>query len=88
LINLQYGLMMLGLTGFFVVLTIAGLIQGSAWNNGETVYRVLPEIAVYMALRAALGVCIFSAAVLGLFNLVMTLRSEPVAPEFGKESPA
>jgi cytochrome c oxidase cbb3-type subunit 1 len=27
-----------------VVLTIAGLIQGNAWLNGETIYRVLPEI--------------------------------------------
>ena len=46
---------MFGLSGFFVVLTTAGLIQGQAWHNGETVYRVLPEIIPYMVLRAGAG---------------------------------
>ena len=39
LVNLQFGLVMIGLTGFFFVLTIAGFIQGSAWQNGEVVYQ-------------------------------------------------
>jgi cytochrome c oxidase cbb3-type subunit I len=81
LMNLQYALILFGITGFFLVLTAAGLIQGNAWYNGETVYRVLPEMTVYMALRAALGISIISAAVVGLFNLVMTIRSgEPFDP--------
>ncbi|MDQ1257024.1 MAG: cytochrome c oxidase cbb3-type subunit [Candidatus Hydrogenedentes bacterium] len=71
-VNLQFGLLVIGLSGFFAVLTIAGLIQGGAWYNGEVVYRVLPEIAVYMALRAMLGVLIGSAALLGLLNVIMT----------------
>ena len=61
LVNLQFGLVTFGLTGFFLVLTIAGLIQGSAWYNAEMVYRVLPELPVYMGLRAAFGVFIISA---------------------------
>ncbi len=73
LVNLQFGLVTLGLSGFFVVLTAAGLIQGGAWNNGETVYRVLPEIAPYMFLRAVFGVLIIAAAFVGFYNLVMTL---------------
>ena len=78
LVNLQFGLGMFGLTGFFVVLTIAGLIQGSAWYNGESEYRVLPEIVIYMVLRAALGISILTAAGIGLFNVIMTLiRREP-----------
>jgi len=82
LVNLQFGLMTIGLAGFFAVLTIAGLIQGSAWYNGEVVVRVLPEIAVYMALRAALGTLIIAAAFIGLYNLVKTLRrGEPFEPE-------
>ncbi len=74
LVNLQFGLVLFGLMGFFLVLTAAGLIQGSAWYNGETVYRVLPQIAVYMGLRALLGLFIITAAFVGLYNLVMTLR--------------
>jgi cytochrome c oxidase cbb3-type subunit I len=74
LVNAQFWLVTLGLTGFFIVLTIAGLIQGHAWHNGEMVYRVLPEISVYMALRAAFGISVISAAVVGLYNMVMTIR--------------
>jgi cbb3-type cytochrome c oxidase subunit I len=73
LINIQFGLLTFGLTGFFAVLTIAGLIQGTAWNNGETVYRVLPQISVYMLLRAALGISIIGAAGVGLANLILTV---------------
>ena len=43
---------------------------GEAWNNGETVYRVLPELAPYMISRAALGIFILTAALVGLYNLV------------------
>lgn len=82
LVNLQFGLVTFGLTGFLIVLTIAGLIQGQAWNNGETVYRVLPEVAPYMITRAALGVLIIAAAIVGFVNVLMTLlRGEPVPAE-------
>lgn len=81
LINLQFGLVLFGLTGFFAVLTIAGLIQGGAWHNAEMLYRVLPEIPVYMALRASLGVLIITGAAIGLYNVIMTLRcGEPFEP--------
>jgi len=79
LVNLQFGLVSFGLIGFFFVLTIAGLIQGSAWLNGETVYKVLPQIAVYMAVRATLGLFIITGALIGLYNVVLTLwRGEPI----------
>jgi cytochrome c oxidase cbb3-type subunit 1 len=81
LVNLQFGLVLFGLTGFFIVLTTAGLVQGENWRFGEMVYRVLPQIAIYMMLRASLGVFIFSAAAIGLYNVIMTLRSgEPFTP--------
>jgi cbb3-type cytochrome c oxidase subunit I len=81
LVNLQFGLVLFGLTGFFIVLTIAGLIQGGAWYNAEMLYRVLPEIPVYMGLRALSGVFIITGAVVGLYNLVMTIfRGEPFEP--------
>ena len=45
-------------------------------------YRVLPEIPVYMGLRALLGVFIITGAVVGLYNLYMTLRhGKPYEPE-------
>ena len=55
LADFQYWLILIGVVGFTVVLTIVGLIQGNAWLNGETVYRVLPEIHMYYVLRAVPG---------------------------------
>lgn len=73
LVSLQFGLITFGLTGFFLVLTAAGLVQGTAWHNGETVYRVLPQLSPFMASRAALGLFILTGSLVGLFNLLMTL---------------
>lgn len=88
LVNLQFGLAMFGLSGFFVVLTAAGLVQGSSWNNGETVYRVLSMLPPYMWLRLASGLFIIAGAFVGLFNLAMTIwKGEPyAAPEFIEEA--
>ena len=80
LVNLQFGLMLAGLAGFFAVLTVAGLIQGSAWKNGETVYRVLPELSPYLALRTMLGVLILASSLIGLYNAVKTLSCGAPAP--------
>lgn len=77
LADLQYWMVLIGMIGFTVVLTIVGLIQGNAWYNGETVYRVLPELQYYYVTRAMLGLLIFSSAVIGLYNGVRTLLSKP-----------
>jgi cytochrome c oxidase cbb3-type subunit 1/cytochrome c oxidase cbb3-type subunit I/II len=78
LLSLQYWLVLIGLTGFFLVLTVAGLIQGQGWVAGETVYRVLPSLIPYMASRAAFGVLIGTGAFVGLYNALMTVyRGEP-----------
>jgi cbb3-type cytochrome c oxidase subunit I len=74
LVEVQFGLVMIGLTGFFIVLTIAGLIQGESWYNGEVIYRVLPELDAYMVLRAALGMFIIFGAFIGLYNVIMTIK--------------
>lgn len=71
--ELQYWIMLFGVTSFFIVLTIAGLVQGHGWINGEMVYRVLPELRYYMILRGATGVLITCGAVLQLVNVVMTI---------------
>jgi cytochrome c oxidase cbb3-type subunit I len=80
LADLQYWLVLIGVVGFTVVLTIAGLIQGNAWLNGETVYRVLPEIHMYYVLRASLGLMLFSSAIIGCFNIGMSLMGKTGGP--------
>ncbi len=77
LADLQYWLILLGVSGFTIVLTIVGLIQGNAWLNGETVYRILPEVHLYYILRAGIGVLVASGAYIGLYNVVRTLYSNP-----------
>ncbi len=73
LADLQYWLVLIGVTGFAIVLTIVGLIQGNAWLNGETVYRVLPEIHIYYVLRLAMGVFVVTGAYVGFYNIFRTL---------------
>jgi len=79
LADLQYWFVLLGTIGFTTVLTIVGLIQGNAWLNGETVYRVLPEVHMYYVIRAAIGFMIFSSALIGLYNIVRTMYAKPGA---------
>ena len=50
---------------------------GNAWLNGETVYRVLPQIHIYNVVRASLGLLIFLSAVLGFYNIFRSLFSTP-----------
>ncbi len=77
LADFQYWMILIGVVGFTIVLTIAGLIQGNAWLIGETVYRVLPEIHVYYVTRAGLGLMIVISAVLGAYNVFRTLYYNP-----------
>jgi cbb3-type cytochrome c oxidase subunit I len=73
LADLQYWLVLIGITGFAIVLTVVGLIQGNGWYNAETVYRILPEIQPYYVLRASLGLFIMVGAYLGLYNVFRSL---------------
>lgn len=76
LADIQYWLVLLGVTGFMIILTIAGLIQGHGWLNGETVYRLLPQIYLYMVVRALFGIFIVGGAGIGLFNIFMSLYAK------------
>jgi cytochrome c oxidase cbb3-type subunit 1 len=73
LADIQYWLVLIGMIGFFMVLITAGLIQGNGWLNGETVYRILPQIYLYMVLRASIGILIVGGAMIGLYNIYMTI---------------
>jgi cytochrome c oxidase cbb3-type subunit I len=81
LADIQYWLLLVGLTGFFAALTIAGLIQGSGWLSGNDVYKVLPELHVYWIWRAGFGVLISAGAALGLYNVVRSLYGRKTREE-------
>ena len=73
LVRLQFGLLLIGIIGFFVVLTTAGLIQGHAWRRGTAGYNVLQDLRPYFVLRLMTGISIIVAAFLGLYTMLMTL---------------
>ncbi len=79
--NLQFWFMFIGVWAFMLVLTAAGLVQGNAWVNGETVYRTLPMVAPYMQVRALFGTMVMIGAYLGLYNVLMTVyRGKRIEP--------
>ncbi len=77
LADLQYWLVLIGIVGFTVVLTIAGLIQGNSWFTGETLYRTLPEIHPYYVVRLSIGLLIALGAYIGLYNVIRTIYFNP-----------
>jgi cytochrome c oxidase cbb3-type subunit I len=75
LADVQYWLVLLGMAGFFTVLTAAGLFQGHSWYNGESEYRVLPQLHIYFLLRQSIGLLLVSAAFIGFYNVYMSFYS-------------
>ena len=82
LADLQYWLVLIGMAGFFVILTAVGLVQGNSWLNGETVYRILPQMHMYMVYRAGIGLFIVAGAAVGLYNVFLSIRE----PRSGRSS--
>jgi len=74
LADIQYWLVLIGLGGFWLSLTAVGLIQGNGWLNGETVYRMLPELHPYFIFRLMFAMLILIGAFIGLYNIWMCLR--------------
>ena len=81
LADVQYWLLLFGMAGFFLVLTAAGLIQGNSWLNGETVYRTVPMLHPYFVTRTALGILLASGAVMGLYNVYMSIYGKGTGEE-------
>ena len=81
LADIQYWLVLIGLSGFFLALTMAGLIQGTGWLYGKTVYVVLPELHIYWVWRLGFGVLIMSGAVVGLYNIARSLYGSNATEE-------
>lgn len=80
LADLQYWLLLISLVGMFTVLSIAGLIQGSNWLSGEAFYRVIPQLTIYMILRAVTGIGILAALCIGAYNIFRTLYGKNKGP--------
>ena len=81
LADIQYWLVLIGLSGFFLALTMAGLIQGTGWLYGKTVYVILPELHIYWVWRLGFGILIVSGAVVGLYNIARSLYGSKVVEE-------
>ncbi|MCE5334288.1 MAG: cbb3-type cytochrome c oxidase subunit I [Desulfobacteraceae bacterium] len=81
LADVQYWLLLLGMSGFFAVLTAGGLVQGNSWLNGETVYRTVPMVHVYFIVRAAVGLLFVGGALIGAYNIVRTVRGDQAPAE-------
>ncbi|MDJ0766351.1 MAG: cbb3-type cytochrome c oxidase subunit I [Myxococcota bacterium] len=78
LADVHFWLTLVGGMGIFASLTAAGLIQGEAWRNGETVYRVLSALDTYFIVRGMSGVLIIVGALLFVYNVLRTvLASNP-----------
>lgn len=88
LANLQYWLILLGMSGFMIFLTISGLIQGHGWRTGETVYRLLPQLHHYNIVRSSMGLLIVTSAIIFLYIIIRTMffYPEEQVPGLGKES--
>jgi cbb3-type cytochrome oxidase subunit 1 len=77
LADFQYWMILLGMAGFMVVLTMAGLVQGHGWLNGETIYRMLPQLHHYNIVRAGIGMFIVTGAIIGMYNITRTIFYKP-----------
>ncbi len=72
----QYWLILVGFSGFFWALTIAGIIQGQSWQQGIPEENVLPELQIWFILRAISGFLIVLSGFVQMFNIIMTVRTD------------
>ena len=75
LADFTYWLLMAGLVSMFLVLTIAGLVQGAGWLNGEAFYRIVSQLYIYMILRTVSGVAVVGALLLNAYLIFKTLTA-------------
>lgn len=91
LAEVQFWLVTGGFLLMMLSLQIGGLIQGAMWLNGDTVYKVLPELKPYLVIRAISGGLIVISGVLQAWNIYKTVTaSEPqlAAAPAAAEAPA
>jgi cbb3-type cytochrome c oxidase subunit I len=70
----QYWCITIGFVGFFLVLTIAGFIQGQMWAQGESEIQTLPLLHPYFIARSVFGALIVISGFIQAYNIWMTVR--------------
>ncbi len=74
LADAQYWLMLLGITGYFWAITIAGLAQASAWVTlGQQIVKAYTVVKPYFIMRSWFGGLIVIGAIMMAINLYQTL---------------
>ncbi|HYO50336.1 MAG TPA: cbb3-type cytochrome c oxidase subunit I [Chloroflexia bacterium] len=75
----QFWLVTAGFLLMMISLQVGGLVQGSAWLNGDSVYKVLPMLKPYLVIRAIAGALIVMSGILQAWNIYKTVTaSEPM----------
>ncbi|MGI8588107.1 MAG: cbb3-type cytochrome c oxidase subunit I [Chloroflexia bacterium] len=73
LAEVQFWLITVGFLLMMISLQVAGLIQGAAWLNGQSVQWTLPEIKPYMGIRALAGALIVVSGIVQAWNIYKTM---------------
>lgn len=74
LAEIQFWLVTGGFLLIMISLQIAGLLQGSAWLMGETVYQTVPSLRPYFVVRAIGGSMVVIGGYIQLYNIYRTVR--------------
>jgi cytochrome c oxidase cbb3-type subunit 1 len=75
----QFWLVTAGFLLMMISLQVGGLVQGAAWLNGDSVYKVLPMLKPYLVVRAIAGALIVMSGILQAWNIYKTVTaSEPM----------
>src|SRR2546421_448733 len=72
----MYWLVTIGFTGFFSVLTLAGLQQGLEWEQGVPEVNVLPQLHGYYIARGIFGAMIVLSGIVQIVNIGMTIFTD------------
>ncbi len=79
LANAHYWLSLSGTVIMMIALTVAGLAQAAAWEEGTVVYRTVVQVAPFMGLRVFSGLLIVVGQVLLVYNILMTVFGSEAA---------
>jgi cbb3-type cytochrome c oxidase subunit I len=71
----------IGIAGFVIDLTAAGLVQSSQWMQGQHIIAILTGLIPYFILRATFGTMIATGAYLFAYNIFRTVTGPVVAED-------
>ncbi|MBS1784851.1 MAG: cbb3-type cytochrome c oxidase subunit I [Acidobacteria bacterium] len=83
----HYWLSLVGTCIMIIALTVAGLTQAAAWEQGAHVYRGVLMVRPFMAFRAFSGLLIVLGQVLWVYNIIKTVWGSETLAEEPLEAP-